>query len=130
MTELLNKAIAAYAVSEVMDRPNRRALAMELNEFGMLSKRQLASIVRLPPKDLFDLEKRDNRGGRLNPDTLSTIEAASNAEDEAERWDLVYRAYRDGTSAKTIAVLLDLSVDTIWNRIRALRAAAEAARDE
>ena len=122
MSELLNKAIAAYAVSEVTDRDGKMALARELNDYGILSKRQIASLVRVVPNDLGDLEKRDKRGGKFNPNSLEALEAAAAAPTDSEEWrQSVYAAYTSGTGAKMIATLLDAKVDTIWYWIRALR---------
>ncbi|QIK61785.1 hypothetical protein G7068_16090 [Leucobacter viscericola] len=118
MTTLLGKAIAAYAASDLIGRPERRVLAKELAEFDALSKRQIASIVRLDPNELVDaFEKTDSRGGRLNPETLEIIEQALTLP-EGEAIALYYKAYQEGTSVDAIATLIGQSRDYVWNRIR------------
>lgn len=125
MTDLLNKAVAAYAVSDMIPRPERIALAKELGEFGLLSKRQIAAIVRVDVTELTTVfEKKDSRGGKLNPKTLPLI-ASAMTKDGHDRLDLLLEAYEMGTGIGTIVTLTGESRDKLWRRLRANRRASD-----
>ena len=120
--ELLNKAVATYAVADMLDRHERIALAKELAEFGALSKKQIASITHLDPQELTRaFEKKDYKGGKLNPDTLEAIRELAGMPDTEARWRSILDIYQRGTSPDVMALFLGESRDALWNRIRKVR---------
>lgn len=126
--DLVDLMVEAHREVEGKPRSERLVWAKRLGEYGILSKRQIGTIVGVFSTYLTDIVEKENRsGGRLEVESLPFIRNGVHAleSDEPRAMELLYDAWRTGTSIPLLARLSGLTLNTLKARLYKIRAGVQ-----